>query len=146
MPVAQTTSQIILVERRGGVARLVINRPPLNILDLTTLRGLRATLDAVFNDSDVRLVELSGAGEKVFSAGTNVRFNPRISTTNDPRIRSPGVAGGLAGRSIELLRGRKYAYLEAWCHGTGLRNQSDVEIHSAADLAEARGFRPHHPL
>jgi cyclohexa-1,5-dienecarbonyl-CoA hydratase len=63
----------ILVERRGRVARLVINRPPLNILDLVTLRELRATLDAALNDSEVRMVEFFGAGEKAFSAGTDIR-------------------------------------------------------------------------
>jgi enoyl-CoA hydratase/carnithine racemase len=73
MPVAQTTSMNILVERRGRVARLVINRPPLNILDLVTLRELRATLDAALNDSEVRMVEFFGAGEKAFSAGTDIR-------------------------------------------------------------------------
>ena len=70
---AQTKSMNILVERRGRVARLVINRPPLNILDIVTLRELRGALDAALNDSEVRMVEFSGAGEKAFSAGTDIR-------------------------------------------------------------------------
>src|SRR5579859_6731953 len=73
MPVAQTTRMNVLVERRGRVARLVINRPPLNILDLATLRELRAALDSTLNDSAIRMVEFSGAGEKAFSTGTDIR-------------------------------------------------------------------------
>jgi len=71
--VAQTKSMNILVERRGRVARLVINRPPLNILDIEILREFRVALDAALNDSEVRMVEFSGAGEKAFSVGTDIR-------------------------------------------------------------------------
>jgi cyclohexa-1,5-dienecarbonyl-CoA hydratase len=73
MPAPQTTLQNVFVERRGRAARLVINRPPLNIMDIATLRELRANLDAVLGDSEVRLVEFAGAGEKAFSAGTDIR-------------------------------------------------------------------------
>jgi cyclohexa-1,5-dienecarbonyl-CoA hydratase len=72
MPMAAITSLSVLVERRGHAARLVINRPPLNILDLATLRELRVALDTALSGSDVRLVEFSGAGEKAFSAGTDI--------------------------------------------------------------------------
>jgi cyclohexa-1,5-dienecarbonyl-CoA hydratase len=73
MPLAQTKSLNILVERRGRVTRLLINRPPLNILDIATLRELHAALDSALNDPEVRVVEFSGAGEKAFSAGTEIR-------------------------------------------------------------------------
>lgn len=73
MPLAQTPPMNILVERRGQAARLVIHRPPLNILDLVTLRELRATLNATLKDPEVRMVEFSGAGEIAFSAGTDIR-------------------------------------------------------------------------
>lgn len=67
------TAVNFLVKSRGRVARLVINRPPLNILDLPSLCELRATLESVLKDSSVRLVELSGAGERAFCAGTDIR-------------------------------------------------------------------------
>lgn len=73
MPAAQSLSQRILVERTGPVARLVINRPPLNILDLAALPELRQALSATLDDPGVRLVEFSGAGEKAFCAGTDIR-------------------------------------------------------------------------
>ena len=67
------SSANVLVERRGAVARLVINRPPLNILDITTVRELRGKIEASTKDSGVRLIEILGAGEKAFSAGTEIR-------------------------------------------------------------------------
>jgi cyclohexa-1,5-dienecarbonyl-CoA hydratase len=63
----------VRVERRGGVARLVISRPPLNILDLAALRELNDKLRAAAGDSAVRLIEIRGAGDKAFSAGTEIR-------------------------------------------------------------------------
>jgi cyclohexa-1,5-dienecarbonyl-CoA hydratase len=63
----------ILGERTGAVVRLVINRPPLNILDLDTIRELNSKLAAALKEQGVRLVEVRGAGEKAFSAGVEVR-------------------------------------------------------------------------
>ena len=63
----------VLTERSGPVARLVINRPPLNILDIDTIRELNSRLADVLKRQGVRLVEIRGAGEKAFSAGVDVR-------------------------------------------------------------------------
>lgn len=71
--VPRTHTASVVVEGEGGVARLVINRPPLNILDIETIRELGARLDAALGDRAVRLLELRGAGEKAFSAGVEVR-------------------------------------------------------------------------
>jgi len=63
----------ILVEHQGAVVHLVIDRPPLNILHLDTIRELNLRLVAAFKEDGVRLVEIRGAGEKAFSAGVEVR-------------------------------------------------------------------------
>ena len=62
-----------MVEHQGAIASVVINRPPLNILDLDTIRELNSSLAAAFQGEGVRLVEIRGAGEKAFSAGVDVR-------------------------------------------------------------------------
>jgi cyclohexa-1,5-dienecarbonyl-CoA hydratase len=72
----ETTGEVaacILSEKKGAVARLVINRPPLNILDLDTIGQLNSQLGAACKAEGVRLVEIRGAGERAFSAGVNVR-------------------------------------------------------------------------
>jgi len=40
MDAPRTGSLRVVMERQGAVARLMINRPPLNILDLATLREM----------------------------------------------------------------------------------------------------------
>jgi cyclohexa-1,5-dienecarbonyl-CoA hydratase len=73
MEMTREVADCILTEQRGAVARLVINRPPLNILDLDTIRELNSRLAAALKQQGVRLVEIRGAGNKAFSAGVDVR-------------------------------------------------------------------------
>lgn len=63
----------ILVERRGGVARVIINRPPLNILNIETIRTLNRQLNELFSEPAIQLIEIGGAGEKAFSTGNDIR-------------------------------------------------------------------------
>lgn len=62
-----------MVKRLGAVARLIINRPPLNILDLATIHELRERMKLALDEPGLRLIELRGAGEKAFSAGVDIR-------------------------------------------------------------------------
>ena len=63
------------VTREDGVAVVTIDRPDaLNALDLPTLTSLRETLSDLAGDEAVRAVVLTGAGEKAFVAGADIRY------------------------------------------------------------------------
>jgi enoyl-CoA hydratase/carnithine racemase len=63
----------VLLQREGPVARLIINRPERrNALNGAVLAGLRRGLQAVKADDTVRVVVLTGAGERAFSAGADL--------------------------------------------------------------------------
>jgi len=63
----------VLLERRGPVAHLVINRPERrNALNASVLSGLRAALAEVKVDDSLRVVVLTGAGTQAFSAGADL--------------------------------------------------------------------------
>jgi enoyl-CoA hydratase/carnithine racemase len=64
-------SEEILTDRRGPVARIVINRPQrLNSLRMTvTDRALIEALDDIARDDTVRVAILTGAGERAFCTG-----------------------------------------------------------------------------
>lgn len=68
-----TNASPIQVERQGAVARLWLDRPPLNVLDLAALGELNAALDALPGPPHVRFLVFAGRGEKAFSAGVEVR-------------------------------------------------------------------------
>jgi cyclohexa-1,5-dienecarbonyl-CoA hydratase len=70
---SQPIAERIVVGRRGRVAWLEINRPPMNILDMATTRELRGAVEAIEGDAPVALVEIRGAGDRAFSAGADIR-------------------------------------------------------------------------
>ena len=73
MATPQPSPALVLREPAGPVARLIINRPPLNILDIPTLHQLNGHVSAALSEPATRLLEIRGAGEKAFSAGVEVR-------------------------------------------------------------------------
>ena len=59
------------VTRDGGVARLTLERPPLNVLTPALIRSLGAALRELAADPALRVVVLAGSG-RAFSAGVDV--------------------------------------------------------------------------
>jgi enoyl-CoA hydratase/carnithine racemase len=63
----------VILERRGPVARLTINRPERrNALNASVLSGLRAGFAEIKGDDSLRVVVLTGAGTQAFSAGADL--------------------------------------------------------------------------
>lgn len=63
----------VLHEARDGVGLITINRPKtLNALDIATLNALEAALGALEADQSVRVVVITGAGERAFVAGGDI--------------------------------------------------------------------------
>jgi len=67
-----TQAPRIQVERAGAIARVTLNRPPVNVLDIAALAELNAALDSLPAPPAVRFLVFRGAGEKAFSAGVEV--------------------------------------------------------------------------
>jgi enoyl-CoA hydratase len=66
---------VISVERQDAVAVVTVDRQDaLNALDLPTLTELRNGLLEVRDDGDVRAVVLTGAGDRAFIAGADIKY------------------------------------------------------------------------
>lgn len=64
---------VVLTDQQGPVLTITINRPDArNALDGEVLQGLVDALRSADTDPDVRVVVLTGAGEKVFCAGADL--------------------------------------------------------------------------
>ena len=65
--------QHITFEKRDGVARLTLSKPPLNVLDIAMMREINAALDGLDDDPSVKVLVFDAAeGSKAFSAGVDV--------------------------------------------------------------------------
>lgn len=67
----------ILIEQSGSVTCLRVDHPPLNVLNLEHLRGLRDALEVVSADEATNLIVIRGAGNRAFSAGVDVKDHTR---------------------------------------------------------------------
>ena len=72
----------ILLEKNGFISILTINHPPANAWNLATAREFEQSLDTIENDQDTRVVVITGAGEKCFSAGFDVSDAANVNKTN----------------------------------------------------------------
>ncbi|HVT68226.1 MAG TPA: enoyl-CoA hydratase-related protein [Trebonia sp.] len=69
-----TGGQAVLVERAARTVTLTINRPEaFNALNAEVLRGLREGVLGAAADSSARAVVITGAGDKAFSAGADLK-------------------------------------------------------------------------
>src|SRR5689334_9009924 len=68
------TFENLVYEKKSTIVQLTINRPKaLNALNELTLREISAALDEVSADSGVSGLILTGAGEKAFVAGADIK-------------------------------------------------------------------------
>jgi Enoyl-CoA hydratase/carnithine racemase len=75
-------SEAVLYETRGPAAWVTLNRPEkLNALNGAVLEGLHAALDRAVADDEVKVVVVTGSGERAFSAGTTCPPKPPTPTS-----------------------------------------------------------------
>ncbi len=65
-------SDAILFEQRDAVGIITINRPKANQLNHEVFEEFRKTLDIIELNKDLRAVIVTGAGDKIFSAGADL--------------------------------------------------------------------------
>jgi len=71
-------SDVVRVEVAGGVAVVTVDNPPVNAIGEPTLEGLEEAARRIAGDDEVRAVVLTGAGEKAFMAGADLREFERM--------------------------------------------------------------------
>ena len=72
----------LIIERRGPVAQLTINRPDVrNALSIALIQRIAASLRKLSQDRAVRVFVLTGAGDRVFVSGADVNeFREQLAT------------------------------------------------------------------
>ena len=84
----------VLYEKKGGIAYVTVNRPAVrNALNSQTVRELKTVFDHAKNDDEIRVVILTGVGDKAFVAGADI---------NELAVQTPaaGKEYALAGQAV----------------------------------------------
>ena len=96
----------IIVTVEDGIATITFNRPKtLNALNGDLLREFSNTLDEIAADEDIRVLILTGAGEKAFVAGADITELARFNALQAKRFSETGHAllGKLQTLSIPVI-------------------------------------------
>jgi enoyl-CoA hydratase len=68
----------VLCDVEGGIAVITLANPPLNLVTLELTRALDRTLDRLAGDPEVRVLVVTGAGDRAFSAGSDIKEFPEV--------------------------------------------------------------------
>ena len=87
-------SDVVGYEKRGTVALLTIQSPPVNALGAAVRQGIGAGLERAAEDSDVKAIVLTGSG-RFFSAGADIReFGKPMASPNLVELIDTAEGGG----------------------------------------------------
>ena len=124
----------VIVARDGAVATLTINRPAVrNALNDATLAAIDAAVAALDADPDVRVILLTGAGDKAFIAGADINELSRATavTGRALALRGQGVFDRIAAAGKPII-----AVINGFCLGGGCELALACTFRFAADTAE----------
>ncbi|GAA0615240.1 enoyl-CoA hydratase/isomerase family protein [Sporichthya brevicatena] len=90
------TATPVAVEIRDHIATVTVSRPPVNAVDRATNELLRDTFRSFADNRDVRVVVFTGAGDRAFIAGADLKEQQQLASSSPPILPA----------SAELDRGR----------------------------------------
>ena len=95
---ADLGKDVLLVEKSDGIATLTLNRPKaMNALSMALRNALAEAFQALQDDTEVGVVIVTGAGERAFCAGLDLKeLGVETGDTTD--------AGSAIGRGGDLVR------------------------------------------
>jgi enoyl-CoA hydratase len=123
----------IRLEKRPPLAVITLDRPKvLNALNAATLAELDAVLDDVAADSSIRVVLLTGAGDRAFAAGADIR---ELAPLTADEGRKFALRGQAVFRKLEKLGKPVIACIHGFALGGGCELAMACTLRLAADNA-----------
>ena len=128
-----SNSEKLKVEIRGHTALVTIDNPGANTWDTESLPAMQALVEKLNNEKDVYALVLTGAGEKFFSAGADLK----LFADGDPdTARSMAEFFGQAFETLADFRGVSIAAINGFAMGGGLEAALACDIRIAEEQAQ----------
>jgi len=123
----------VLVDRCDAVAVVTIDRPEaLNALNVETLTALRDRLRELADDVSARAVVLTGAGERAFVAGADIKY---MSGLGPDEAKEWGALGHEAARLLEEMPKPAIAAINGFALGGGCELALGCDLRYASSNA-----------
>jgi len=124
--------ETLLLERRGRVAVITINRPDkLNALNIKTRQEGAAAFDELREDESCRVVVVTGAGEKAFVAGADIaEFEGRTPVTQRDVMTSRSLF-----TAVDTFTKPVIAMVNGYCLGGGCELALSCDLRIASETA-----------
>jgi len=123
----------LLLAREGQTALVTVNRPQvLNAINTQTLTELRQAMAELRDDSGVRVVIVTGAGEKAFVAGADIA---ELAALTPARAQEHALLGQQVFDAIENLGKPVIAAVNGFALGGGCELAMACTLRVAADTA-----------
>jgi enoyl-CoA hydratase len=124
----------VRVEKNGMVATVTLDRPKvLNALNAATFAELSSVFDELEKDAAVRVVLLTGAGERAFAAGADIR---ELAMAEDGAGKAFALRGQAVFRKIETLSKPVIACVRGFALGGGCELAMACTLRIAGDDAK----------
>lgn len=134
------TPSVLLEHLDNGVSRIVINRPPLNLLNDDALAGLRDAFVEVEDREQTRAVILTGTGDRAFSGGhelTRAEADNGMRSEEEAR-QDPGGLGRRVTEQIEYLSKPVVCVARGWVVGGSISFFLASDVRLAAESVKFR--------
>ena len=125
---------LVVTSKANGIATVKINRPDkLNAMNTDVARELVSIFTQLDTDNDVKVIILTGEGEKAFSAGADIEYMSKISADESVEYAK---LGQLVTNTIELVSKPTIAAVNGFALGGGCEVAMSCDIRIAADTAK----------
>lgn len=126
--------QNLIVSKDGPVATVTVNREKaMNALNADVLKDIQACFTQLSSDADVRVVILTGAGEKAFVAGADIAA---MSTMTEADAVEFGKLGHGAMNAVDQCRKPVIAAVNGFCLGGGMELALSCDFIYASEKAK----------
>ena len=124
----------IIFKKDGSIATIIFNRPEVhNALNAAMVDGLEELLDKIEKDRDIRVMVLTGAGEKSFLSGSDIKeLSKRTPLSGiETSIRRQSLLNRIAGLHIPSI-----AAINGYAFGVGCEIALACTFRVASDRAK----------
>ncbi|MFB3924750.1 MAG: enoyl-CoA hydratase/isomerase family protein [Syntrophales bacterium] len=124
---------VVLYEKRGAIALLIFNRPEaLNALNTAVNLRLIELLDEADGDPEIRVVVLTGSGDKAFVAGADIK---EMMDMDAMEAREHAIRAKRVTDKIWNLQKPVIAAINGFCLGGGLEYALACDLRIASENA-----------